>query len=127
MMNYMGKGRVVRTEEIIRGLLDLQKKGKPKRKKKASQWQYNMLVMLTLHKLEGGSLVIRNTDLGVLVSMADSELWLLFNKGKVKGAPKFNCFECAVDEKTLPSTKGSTRWLETLMRHQREIIEKCSG
>lgn len=124
MINLNSKQKEERIAEIIRGLLSLQESDKNQKKKRVSNWRHGTIAMLALIKLEGGSLVIQHTDSGVLVSMGWPDLWLLFNRGKVKGGPTFTVKECP-DRDTLTITKGSTRWLETLIKKHMEFMTKC--
>ena len=123
MLGLNNKTRDERMAEIIRELLSLQERDKAQKKKRGRNWQYGILVVYALRKLDGGSLVIRSTDLGVLVNMGNSDPWVLFNKGKVKGGPKITAKECPNGE-TVATTRGSTKWLETMINKQMECMTK---
>ena len=73
MLGLNNKTRDERMAEIIRELLSLQERDKAQKKKRGRNWQYGILVVYALRKLDGGSLVIRSTDLGVLVNMGNDD------------------------------------------------------
>ena len=124
MISLKGRTITERIVEVSRELLELKRTDKLNKRIKRSNWHFSLLAMITLHKLNGGSLMIQHTDLGVLVGIEGSELRLVFNKG-VKGGPKFTVDECGIDS-NVTETKGSTKWLETMIKKQMEFMTKWS-
>lgn len=114
MLALKGRTHAGRVSDIIRELLILQEGLKGQKKKRAANYFSSVVSVIKLHELEGGKIVMSHTDGGVLVDLPDCSTSLLFNKSTAKGGPKFTIKATSLGSTS--QTKGSTRWVETLIK-----------